>query len=57
MQCADESCTNITVVNDNVMEALKETFTVALEDDAGNTNITVNSHPSTVEITDDDGAL
>lgn len=57
MKCEVESCTNVTVMNDDVMEALQETFTVALEDDAGITNITVNVQPSTIEITDDDGVL
>ena len=52
--CEDRSCTRVTIYNDERVEEV-ETFLVSLSATRTDTRIRVNTHPSTVEIMDDDG--
>ena len=56
-RCDDRSCTSVSITNDARVEPLAETFSVALSASSADTRITVNTHPSTVVIMDDDGML
>ena len=54
-RCAEEHCATVSISYDNVMEPEIESFTVALENRAADTRLTVSSQPSTIQIEDDDG--
>ena len=53
--CATRSCTTVSIVNDVRMEAVRETFTLVLENTDQDSRISVSTQPSSVHIIDDDG--
>ena len=53
--CDDRSCRRVTIYNDVKVEQPVETFLVSLSATRTDTRIRVNTHPSTVQIMDDDG--
>ena len=52
--CQERSCRTVTIYNDVKVELLIETFSVSLSTSSEDDRIRVNTHPSTVEIMDDD---
>ena len=57
LRCQTVSCTNVSIVDDVRMEALRETFTLVLENTDQDSRISVSTQPSTVHIEDDDGIV
>ena len=55
LTCATRSCTNVSIVSDVRMEAVRETFTLVLENTDQDSRISVSTQPSSVHIIDDDG--
>ena len=56
--CDARSCMSVTITNDDVrVEEHVKTFSVSLSTSSEDGRIRVNTHPSTVEIMDDDGIL
>ena len=54
-RCVTRTCITVSVVNDVRMEAVRETFTLVLENTNQDSRIRVSTQPSTVYITDNDG--
>ena len=56
MPCQPVICTEVTIIDDETVELLEETFTVRLERTAGlDYRISLEDTPATITITDDDG--
>ena len=56
-RCQTVSCTNMSIVDDVKMEALRETFSLVLGNTDQDSRISVSTQPSAVYIEDDDGII